>query len=312
VANDKLVVMPGYWFMYNMYALARNAGKYISRDKRFDKTIALEYDYLAPDSINEILTALTIIKKAVATAWAKKHKKNLSEKDLEKTGEQLLETKPTEVAALEILVTGFENSKRKVQLIKVAEAYNFYKQLIIYYGTTQLIAFIERKKINNWQQLADKLPAAPALTEWKNIGGQLIPAAAVKTLVTNIQSGKINSWDEVHAWYQKKSDSYITDKFSHSFAALLHILGISRSRFTKKLLTALLQQAIQTNNSLAAAIHDSRARDYQNPFRQMVYDTEAEMNKVIGSLKDNSFIKQQQEENESFCKMAEALMQKFR
>ncbi|MES1224869.1 MAG: DUF4954 family protein, partial [Bacteroidota bacterium] len=33
VTNDKLVVMPGYWFMYNMYALARNAGKYTGRDK---------------------------------------------------------------------------------------------------------------------------------------------------------------------------------------------------------------------------------------------------------------------------------------
>ncbi|MGB3155782.1 MAG: DUF4954 family protein, partial [Chitinophagaceae bacterium] len=32
VSSDKLTVMPGYWFMYNMYALSRNAGKYVSRD----------------------------------------------------------------------------------------------------------------------------------------------------------------------------------------------------------------------------------------------------------------------------------------
>ncbi len=42
--------MPGYWFMYNMYALARNAGKYASRDKRTDKSIEYEYDFLAPDT----------------------------------------------------------------------------------------------------------------------------------------------------------------------------------------------------------------------------------------------------------------------
>ena len=58
VSNDKLVVMPGYWFLYNMYALARNSGKYETRDKRAFKNQYLEYDYLAPDSINEIFDAL--------------------------------------------------------------------------------------------------------------------------------------------------------------------------------------------------------------------------------------------------------------
>jgi hypothetical protein len=38
VSNDKLVIMPAYWFMYNMYALARNAGKYADRDKRTSST----------------------------------------------------------------------------------------------------------------------------------------------------------------------------------------------------------------------------------------------------------------------------------
>jgi len=37
ISNDRLLVMPGYWFLYNMYALARNADKYLSRDKRMDK-----------------------------------------------------------------------------------------------------------------------------------------------------------------------------------------------------------------------------------------------------------------------------------
>ena len=34
VKNDQLVLIPGYWFMYNMYALMRNTNKFISRDKR--------------------------------------------------------------------------------------------------------------------------------------------------------------------------------------------------------------------------------------------------------------------------------------
>ena len=30
LANDQLVVMPAYWFMYNMYAIDRNAGSILT------------------------------------------------------------------------------------------------------------------------------------------------------------------------------------------------------------------------------------------------------------------------------------------
>src|SRR4029077_17239940 len=63
VANDILVVMPAYWFMYNMYALARNEEKYEARDQRSDKAQYIEYDFLAPDSINEIFDSIQLLKK---------------------------------------------------------------------------------------------------------------------------------------------------------------------------------------------------------------------------------------------------------
>ena len=55
--------MPGYWFMYNMYALARNAWKYMDRDRRTEKIQHIEYNFLAPDTINEIFDALAILQK---------------------------------------------------------------------------------------------------------------------------------------------------------------------------------------------------------------------------------------------------------
>jgi hypothetical protein len=61
VANDKLQVMPAYWFMYNMYALSRNARKYVDRDRRTEKIQNIEYAYLAPDTVNELFTAVTIL-----------------------------------------------------------------------------------------------------------------------------------------------------------------------------------------------------------------------------------------------------------
>ena len=65
ISTDRLIIMPAYWFQYNMYALARNSGKYESRDKRTFKNQYLEYDFLAPDSVNEIFDGLYLLKKAI-------------------------------------------------------------------------------------------------------------------------------------------------------------------------------------------------------------------------------------------------------
>jgi hypothetical protein len=50
---------------------------------------------------------------------------------------------------------------------------------------------------------------------------------------------------------------------------------------------------ISTKEWMAKGIYDSKAKDYSNPYRKMVYDTTAEMNAVVGKLEDNSFIKEQ-------------------
>jgi Domain of unknown function (DUF4954) len=300
VSNNKLVIMPGYWFLYNMYALARNEGKYLGRDKREDKTQQLEYDILAPDTINEMFDSLQLLKKFTAKAYARKNKKIIAEKELQKTGESILE-KGT-ATKLEILAEGFENSSRKAELIKVPEAYRLFKELIIYYGITQLINFIEQRKIQSWQKLVQSLPGKPSRTTWKNIGGQLIPETAEKTLIRNIRSAKIDSWDEVHVFYKKKSSSYSTDKFQHAFASLLEILKLTPKQFTKKAFINLLHEAVATKEWIAKGIYESRAKDYESPYRKMVYETQQEMEKVIGKLSDNSFINQQKEETISFTK----------
>lgn len=310
VSRDKLVVMPAYWFQYNMYALARNSGKYNSRDKRTDKTQHLEYDYLAPDSVNEIFDALQLFKQATAKAWSLKNKKTIAAKDQAKRGEALLE-KIKDLDDLEILVDGFENTSRKVQLIKVGEAAAIFKKLIVYYGITQLLSLIERKNITSFKKLLQSLPAKPKREAWTNVGGQLMPAAAMQTLIRHIHGGRINTWDDVHGIYLKQSDAYLDNKAAHAFASLLEILKLTPARFTDKLFAELLQQTVQTREWMTANIYESRAKDYRNPFRKMVYETDKEMEKVVGKLKDNSFIKQQQEETISFKKQVQSVIGKF-
>ncbi len=147
VSNDKLVIMPGYWFMYNMYALARNSSKYVDRDKRMDKTQEIEYDFLAPDSVNEMFDALELMKKVTAKAYSLKTKKRVEEKDVLPIITDLLNKDDASLDDLEILAEGFENSDRKVQLSKTRHAYRIFRELITYYGVTQLIIFIQQHKI---------------------------------------------------------------------------------------------------------------------------------------------------------------------
>src|SRR4029078_9347178 len=91
VSNNQLSIMPAYWFMYNLYALARNAGKYVERDKRINKIQYIEYDFLAPDSINEIFTALNLLKKFTALSQGKAYSKETTDTFLIETGESILE-----------------------------------------------------------------------------------------------------------------------------------------------------------------------------------------------------------------------------
>ncbi len=311
VANDKLVVMPAYWFMYNMYALARNADKYVGRDKRIDKSLNIEYDYLAPDSVNEMVAALAIMKKSVAIAWGKKNKKQLAEKDLEKTGELLLKNKKKEIEELEILGDGFENSRRKVMLAKVPEACAVFSEMITYYGVTQLMNFIETRKVSSWQQLIKLLPANPVCKDWKNIGGILLTEDALRSLIRSIHSGKITGWDEVHAFYLTQSNKYPTNKFQHAWACMLSEVKLTPKKFTKKIFKQLLIQSVEVNEKLTSGIFESRAKDYNNPFRQMVYDTKKEMENVIGKLENNSFILQQKKAATAFKEQVQNIQTQF-
>ncbi|MBS1919586.1 MAG: DUF4954 family protein [Bacteroidetes bacterium] len=311
VSKDQLVIMPAYWFMYNMYALGRNEKKYAARDSRTDKSQELEYDFLAPDSVNEIFDALALLKKFTGKAYSKKLKNPVPESDWIKTGGQLLDNKDAIVNKFEIFADGFENSDRKTKLVKVSPAYHIYKELVLYYGALQLIHFISRKKIRTWQQLLQALPFRPTREEWANIGGQLVPKSSLNTLIKNIETGKIKSWDEVHNFYKKSSKLYSEQKFHHAFASLTEILNISPRSFTKKLFKQLLSRAIDTKEWMVKDIYESRAKDYNNEFRSMVYNSRKEMDKVIGALSDNAFILQQQEEFGQFRNHVNELSKAF-
>jgi hypothetical protein len=312
VANDKLVIMPAYWFMYNMYALARNEEKYEARDQRGDKTHHIEYNFLAPDSINEIFDSIHLLKKFTGLALAKKQKKKLNEEQVIALGEKLLETKDPIMDELEILADEFENAGRKVQLTKVQQAYLVFKELLVYYGVNQLLHFAWNNKITDWEKFYSALPLRARRSSWSNIGGLLFPQPSINTLKKDIYSGKIKSWDEVHSFYTINSQIYPEQKLQHAFASLLEILQIKPAGFDKKIFKELIKQALATREWMVKGIFDSRAKDYHNPFRKMVYDNRKQMETVIGKLDENSFIKKKIAEMKNYRERTKILVNKFK
>lgn len=311
VSNDKLVVMPAYWFMYNMYALARNEEKYESRDKRENKLHHIEYDFLAPDSVNEIFDSIYLLKKFTGQAFAKRENKKLGEKQLVSLGENLLEARKPIIDELEILANEFENAGRKVQLTKVLQSYIIFKELLIYYGVNQLLHFAWNKKITDWDTFYSALPLKARRTSWLNIGGQLFPQPAVNTFKKEIYSGTIKNWDDVHEFYHINAQIYQEQKLQHSFASLLEILQVKPSALDKKIFRELVQQALATREWMVKGIVESRAKDYHNPFRKMVYDNRKQMETVIGKLDENSFIKKKMAEMKDYREKTKVLIKKL-
>lgn len=288
--RNELVIMPGYWFECNLYALARNSEKYLARDGRTDKRIYLDFDYLAPDTINEMLEAITMLESCTGEAYSKKNRSR-SNQSFATIGRTLLQHDTDTVEQLTILLKGAENSRRPARLIKVNEAYQNYHRLIRYYCVREL--FNLNPKGNDWlaylKSRCQKVQQKSAT--WINVGGQLLREQALEQLKRNICNGKIKSWDQIHDWYRQQSNRYPTDKLDHALSVLMKITNSTAKQLSRNKILTLLQEAEQTQTWMMSKIRKSREKDYQNPFRKMLYNNEAEMEQVMGKLQDNPFIK---------------------
>jgi hypothetical protein len=270
LGNDRLLVMPGYWFMYNMYALERNAWKYRDRDKRTEKIQLIEYAYLAPDTINEMFDSLAILEKL----------------DADEKGNANIE--------------GWENSNRKTTITKIPQAIKLFKELIQYYGICSLLEHVRSNGFADFESIKNSVSAKISRTSWMNMGGQLMRTSSVNKLKADVKGKAIDSWQDVHQRYRDEGADYAQDQLEHAYTSLLEILNITVKQFTPELLKDLLKQSVATKEWMVKGIFNSREKDYTNPYRKMVYETNEEMNKVLGALEDNSFIQSQFEALDTF------------
>lgn len=310
VVNDEhensLKVMPGYWLMHNMYALARNSWKYIDRDKRTDKTQVLEFDYLAPDSVEELFTTLELLE--IAVGKAHHGNKKVSEKALRQDGRQMLLKENDSVKRMTIYAEGIENSTRKVQLLKVHRSYPLFRELIVLYAMRNLLK--NAAAIPSFNALA-ALCKNSKRSSWHNAGGQLIKGEDMDDIKMRIRKGKISSWHQLHDVYRQLGARYEQDKLQHALASLLDLLQLTPKEFTTTQLRKCLEQSVHTLGALTEGIYRSREKDYVNPFRQMTYENQEEMEAVVGKLDENSFIQQTITDLKAYKKQVKDLIKKW-
>jgi len=309
-ANDRLQLLPAYWWLYNMYALARNTWKFAARDRRQHKIQNIEFQSLAPDTAEEIATALDLLEAWTAKAHLRKSGEPADALDpdaLAAIGRQLLTGQADKVDGLEILAEGVEHSRRDTVVLKAHAAYAAYREMLHHYAVRNLLDWLEANPKANLAAMSGAL-AGPRERNWVNLGGQLVTAPDLAALKDEIKSDRYATWDAIHEAYDRLWETYPLDKQRHAFATLLDLLGLDS--LTPEAWTGALDKAVRIQDYVAEQTYLTRKKDYDNPFRRMAYSTDEEMEAVLGTAEDNTFVKQVREEAEQFKTRIEAVKQR--
>lgn len=308
--KDTLSVMPAYWFMYNMYSLARNSWKFAERDKRVHKGQMIEYDALAPDTLEEIFHALELLETWTGKA---KNQSNSAKRKMgpdpaaRKAGRELLQKNPDVIVEMDIRGEAMENGRRPVCILKTDHAWQTYREMTHYYTIRTLVLWMHTQNLGSLDELKADL-AGGQRGAWINMGGQLMREEDVQSIIRDVIDGKNASWQQLHDRYQELWVKYPRHKAEHALAALLDLHGMTANSLDFKHWLDFLDQAVGTGYRIAEWTAQSREKDYLDPFRKAVYDHPAEMEAVLGSLEDSGVIQLVQQQAEQFDSEVRAVL----
>ncbi len=300
VAKDRLEVMPAYWWMYNMYAIARNTSKYQKRDKRKRKIQNIEFETFAPDTMEEVIAGRKLLEVWTAKAYLRSKGESTEREyyDLRDLGNKLLNGDKEVVKNLEVLGEEMEKSHRKVVILKPYEAYHAYEDMIIYYAIRNLVYYLEIHPKESFEQMCKHLTNVRQ-REWINLGGQLVTGDDLEKIIDDICDGTLDSWDDIHKRYNELWKKYQKDKLLHSYQALRFIYNKCPS-LTKEIFNDALTRGEKVLHYVCDQVYQTRKKDYENSIRNSTFRNLAERDAVNGKLEDNSFVKQIKKETEEF------------
>ncbi|MCL2833623.1 MAG: DUF4954 family protein [Treponema sp.] len=280
---NRLEIIPAYFWMYNLFALERNSWKTGARDKRKVKVQHIEAEYLAPDTAEEIIAAL-----AQMDVWMK-----------DTQGE-------------EITAGGLEHNNRPTIILKTHRGYNAYKEMLLYYSIKTLFDYLNENPELTYTAFINEMEAdyyKKRITDWTNLGGQIVATFRVDELREKIGSGEIDNWDDIHAVYKKMAALYPLDRARHAWEVYRYLNPgtkhpfLDAGNFKKELKTL-----VSIRRSIAKHVFESRAKDYDDPFRMLTYRNKEEMNQVLGTAENNPFVNLVQKKTAQSEKAVKKLM----
>jgi hypothetical protein len=310
VSKDQLEVMPAYWWLYNMFALARNSWKFQNRDKRIHKDQNIEFDPFAPDTVEEIFTARTLMEIWTAKAYLRKKGESIKGKndnELEVIGRKLLTGNEEDMNDLEVVGENMENTRRKVLLLKPYKSYHAYSDILHYYAVKNLMSYLDSRPDATLKSMIKELKGERQ-TEWSNLGGQLMLKQDVDVLRKDIGTGKLKTWKEIHNRYDELWMKYKTDKQKHAYATLCELCGTDEISVT--VWAEAIEKTVSIQKFVSDQVYNSRKKDFDNPFKMSTFRNKDEMTAAFGTVDENSFIIQVKQDTEEFIKLAEKIKQR--
>jgi len=308
IAEDShtIQLMPGYWFEHNMYAVVRNARKYRARDKRVTKEQNIEYDFLAPDSAEEMIRGMEILLSAIEQQIGR----SLGPEDLEDC-EKI-------DASLDIQLEGMAY-KRKVRILHPLRGYLWYRKMLRFYGARELKAVVQQalESQGGGKRRGEKIVKeigrrfSKPCRSWENIGGQLIPVPELEELIRAVCERRIDTWEQLHRAYDSAWNEYPEHKTTHALYCLLASYDISIGQLSPELIRRVLTESVEVAKELLQRSYASRRKDYENPYRRATFRNPVEMEAVWGKLEEISFLKSYTEEIETYCRSVEECLSAF-
>ena len=276
VYENCLEILPAYWWLYNMYSLFRNYFKFMDRSAGLDSIKGVEFDFMAPDTAEEILSALSFIKEKQKSNKLKKSK--ASNKASNKA------------AYIKIPALGIENSKREVKILYPDKSKTAYTEMLIFYCGSVIFDFIGKTPDNinllfktNYSEAREK--------EWVNACGRLLPKKSIvnaEKAVMGKSKTSIESWEEMHDYFNEEFELYESRK-------LLHALSVAMVLYKKRKPDENFLNAFKTDykkllKKIEQEIIKSRKKDYDDPIRKALFSNTEEMESVLGPLEKDSLV----------------------
>jgi hypothetical protein len=245
-------------------------------------------DFLAPDTVQEILDAMNRLETLAAGAAA--------------AGRRPTDARPAErgrailaEAAADGLTFDDPDAMKRFggRIEKPGRGWKQYRDICVYFGVRTLVDFLDvdaGTTIESFVDMIRSLAQHACHERWVNCGGQVMAQVDLDALRADIGSGKLADWDAVHGRYDELWAAYPKAKARYALYAIGRALALDVGSLGAKEWKSLLGSAMTTFTAVRDSAWTSRRKDYEDPFRRMLYENEEEMIAVLGRIEDNAFL----------------------